>query len=67
MGNLISTTLADGTTETRQYDASNRLTGITTQNASGTVLWGFLHKPSKRGIKSFTPQRRQISPGNGKH
>jgi YD repeat-containing protein len=38
VGNLVSTALADGTTEIESYDASNRLTGISTRNGLGTVL-----------------------------
>ena len=38
VGNLLSTELGDGTTETRTYDASNRLTGMLTLDASGVVL-----------------------------
>ncbi|MEH2058174.1 MAG: putative Ig domain-containing protein [Nostoc sp.] len=43
VGNLISTALADGTTETRQYDASNRLKSIETRDALGTVLSSYAY------------------------
>ncbi|MBD2491385.1 Ig-like domain-containing protein [Aulosira sp. FACHB-615] len=43
VGNLISTTLGDGTIETRQYDANNWLNKIETRDTSGTVLSSYAY------------------------
>ncbi|WP_189525243.1 putative Ig domain-containing protein [Nostoc sp. 'Peltigera membranacea cyanobiont' 232] len=42
-GNLISTALADGTTQTQQYDASNRLKSIETRDALGGILSSYAY------------------------
>ncbi|TYQ27274.1 RHS repeat-associated core domain-containing protein [Pseudanabaena sp. UWO310] len=42
-GNLIGTVLADGTTESQTYDAANRLTGMITNDSSGTVLSSYAY------------------------
>ncbi|WP_375492777.1 RHS repeat-associated core domain-containing protein [uncultured Nostoc sp.] len=43
VGNLISTALADGTTQTQQYDASNRLKSIETRDALGGILSSYAY------------------------
>jgi RHS repeat-associated protein len=40
-GNLIGTKLANGSTESRQYDSRNRLTQVTTKNVTGTIFSDF--------------------------
>lgn len=43
VGNLTQTKLADGSVETRQYDARNALTQITAKNVTGTVFSSFTY------------------------
>ncbi|MEE3719725.1 polymorphic toxin-type HINT domain-containing protein [Tumidithrix elongata RA019] len=43
VGNRTQTKLADGSVESRLYDARNRLTQLTTKNVTGTVFSGFTY------------------------
>jgi RHS repeat-associated protein len=52
VGNLINTALGDGTIETRQYDASNRLKGIETRDALGAVLSGYAYTLDEVGNRT---------------
>jgi RHS repeat-associated protein len=43
VGNLTQTKMADGSTETSQYDLRNRLTNITAKNVTGTVFASYAY------------------------
>jgi RHS repeat-associated protein len=51
-GNLVSTEISDGTVETRQYDALNRLVSIETVGPGGGVISGFRYTLGPTGFEN---------------
>jgi RHS repeat-associated protein len=62
VGNLFTTQLPNGTTETRTYDSLNRLTSVVTSGASGTIAgFAYTYDPAGHVTSETAASGRKVT------